>query len=138
MRENWNSLAQQYLQLVSAGTDTGAVRAFCGQAASALPKDNPAALAWFISALQNTRTKWFVAAVMAQAMPVPRTLLDPLLVAALLEPNPSANRLFIEPCVRTFGAAEVSAHVSALSTTPGVAEINGVRQAMYWVPRPGA
>lgn len=71
-------------------------------------------------------------------MPVPRTLLDPLLLAALLEPNPSANRLFIEPCVRTFGPSEVASRIAALSDHPGVAEHGGVDKAMYWVPRSGA
>jgi hypothetical protein len=148
MSTNWDQLAEQYLELAGPpGTfQSGAelhsrnlaVRDFLGRVASALPKDSPAALSWFTAALQRDPQRWFVARVMSVAAPVPRTMLDPLLLAALLEPNPSANRVFVEPCVRTFGASEVASRIAALAGYPGVAEHGGVDKAMYWVPRAGA
>jgi hypothetical protein len=146
MSINWDQLADQYTELATNPATSGdrlhshnlATRDLIGRAASALPKDSQTALAWFITALQLQPQKWFVAEVMSVARPVPRTLLDPLLLAALLEPNPSANRAFVDPCVRTFGAAEVASRVRVLANYPGVAEHGGVDKVMYWVPRVGA
>jgi len=148
MSTDWDQLAMQYFELLgSPGTvQSGvelhslnmAVRNLIGRAASALPKDSQAALAWFTMALQRDPQRWFVAKLMSVATPVPRTLLDPMLLAALLEPNPSANRAFIEPCVRTFGSSEVASRITALAGAPGVAEHGGVDKVMYWVPQAGA
>ncbi|GAB3357592.1 hypothetical protein GCM10027430_27050 [Lysobacter tyrosinilyticus] len=140
MSIDWDNLAGQYQELVKAPVSSGSnesIRTLVGYAASKLPRDNPESLSWFISALQG-RDKWFVAKVMAMASPVPGALLDPLLLAALLERNPSANRYFVEPCVRTFGASRVEARIRDLSDAPGVAENRGVQNVMYWVPRVGA
>ena len=148
MSINWDQLAKQYMELIGSaetlqyGTDlharNTAVQDLLGRAASTLPKDSPSALSWFTSALQRDPDKWFVARLMSVATPVPRTLLDPLLVAALLESDPSANRVFVEPCIRTFGSSEVTSHIAALADYPGVAEHGGVDKVMYWVPRAGA
>lgn len=136
---NWDELVQEYEALVSApSSNADSIRTLIGHAASALPKDNPEALSWFISALQHSPQKWFVARVMAVASPVPKTMLDPLLIAALLEPNPSATRFFLEPCMRGFGAGHVAARVAQLASTPGATENDGVQKVMYWVPRTGA
>ena len=136
---NWDNLAQEYEALVSAPPgNADSIRVLIGRAASELPKDNPEALSWFISALQHSPQKWFVARVMAMANPVPKSMLDPLLVAALLEPNPSATRFLVEPCVRGFGAGHVTTRVAQLSGTPGAAENDGVQKVMYWVPQAGA
>jgi hypothetical protein len=64
-------------------------------------------------------------------------MLDPLVLAALLEPNPSATKKFIEPCVRSFGAQTVKTRIQALSNEPGVRQNNGVENATYWLPRIG-
>lgn len=148
MSSSWDQLAEQYFELIgpSRASQSGAelhsrnmaVRDLIGRAASALPKDSPAALSWFTAALQRDPQRWFVARVMSVATPVPRALLDPLLLAALLEQNPSANRAFVDPCVRTFGAAEVASRIAVLASHPGVAEHSGLDKAMYWVPRVGA
>ena len=148
MSTNWDELAEKYSELTGppgafhSGDELHsrnmAVRDVLGRAASALPKDSPVALSWFITALQRDPQRWFVAKLMGVASPVPRTLLDPLVLAALLEPSPSENRVFIEPCVRTFGASEVASRIAALSGHSGVAEHGGADKAMYWVPRVGA
>jgi len=140
MSTHWDNIATEYGELISNPSNHSAasIRALIGSAASKLPRDNPESLSWFIAGLQNTPRKWFVAEVMASATPVPSTMLDPLLIAALLEPNPSATRVFVEPCVKGFGASEVEARLAQLASAPGVSENGGVQKVMYWVPRVGA
>ena len=136
---NWDNLAEEYFVLANASpADADSIRALVGRAASYLPGDNAEALSWFTSALQHSPQKWFVAKVMAMAKPVPKTMLDPLLVAALLEPNPSATRVFVEPCVRGFGTAQVAARIAQLADTPGATENDGVQKVMYWMPQTSA
>jgi len=144
----WDELAEQYKELIApigqslAGLEqharNEALKRLLGHAASAMPRDNPTALSWFISSLNRTPHKWFVAQVMSLVSPVPSSMIEPLLVAALMEPNPSANRLFIEPCVRSLGRLEVGSRVTILAERSGVAENDGVRKVMYWVNRRGA
>ena len=140
MSIHWDNMVREYGELLSNPTSrsTASIRALIGNAASQLPRDNPESLSWFVAGLQDAPKKWFVAKVMALATPVPRTMLDPLLIAALLEPNPSATRIFVEPCVKGFGASQVEERVTQLAGTTGVSENGGVQKVMYWVPRVGA
>jgi hypothetical protein len=140
MEIDWDALANQYQELVNSPTSSeqsDAIQKLIGKAASTLPKDNSESLAWFKSALNKSQRKWFVAKVMALATPVPRSMLDPLVLAALLEPNPSATKNLIEPCVRSFGAQTVKNRIQALSNEPGVSQNNGVEKATYWLPSIG-
>ena len=140
MEIDWDALANQYQELVNSPTSSeqsSAIQKLIGKAASMLPKDNSESLAWFKSALNQSQSKWFVAKVMALATPVPRSMLDPLVLAALLEPNTSATKNLIEPCVRSFGAQTVKSRIQALSNEPGVSQNNGVEKATYWLPSIG-
>lgn len=137
MEIDWDALAHQYQELVISPTNSeqsSAIQKLIGKAASTLPKDNSESLTWFRSALNQSPNKWFVAKVMALAKPVPRSMLDPLVLAALLEPNPSATKNFIEPCVRSFGVKTVKNRIQALSNEPGVSQNDGVQKATYWLP----
>ncbi|MGG6463677.1 hypothetical protein [Solilutibacter silvestris] len=148
MSTDWNELAKQYLELSGPpgtfqyGPDLHsrnmAMRDFLGRAASVFPKDNEIALSWFITALKSESQKWFVARLLSVVKPVPRTLLDPLLLAGLSEPNPSTNRAFIQPCVATFGSSEVSARIADLVQNQEVAEPSNMANAMYWAQQIGA
>lgn len=137
MNVDWDELASRYTQLANAEHAThanlAAIKGILGRASSALPRDTAVALAWFEGALTDAPKKWFVAKVMENTNPVPRSLLDPLLKAALKEPNLSANRLFIEPCIRTFGAQTVRARICELASDPKVNYGEGLANAMYWV-----
>lgn len=140
MEMDWDSLADQYKELVNSSVSSEqsyAIQKLIGKAASNLPKDNSESLVWFKSALSQSPSKWFVARVMALATPVPRSMLDALVLAALLEPNPSATKNFIEPCVRSFGAKTVKNRIQALSNEPGVRQNKGVENATYWLPSIG-
>jgi hypothetical protein len=142
MTRYWDELATEYRDLTAyAGRPISGeelhslsekVRALIGRAASNLPRDNSAALVWFISALQRAPEKWFVAKVMSVVTPVPSSLLEPMLLAALLEPDASACRVFVEPCLRTFGREAVVSRIESLAAYSGVAENDGVEKVGYW------
>ncbi|WP_396617479.1 hypothetical protein ACHZ97_09455 [Lysobacter soli] len=138
METDWDVLATRYERLIEASPrnqeELDALDDLLGRAASSFPKDRAAAVAWFVSALRDTPKKWFVARILARVSPVPRALLDPLLEAALREPNPSANRLFIDPCVRTFGRNAVGERLTALAGMDDFANV-GLEHALYWVNR---
>lgn len=135
----WDGLADRYVQLIKAGPksqpELTVIEDFLGKAASAFPRDSDSALAWFAAALTEPPRKWFVAKILERVNPVPRTLLDPLLVAALREPNPSANRVFVEPCVRTFGAPAVKARLNELAMQSEENDGESLANALYWVGR---
>ncbi|WP_027710161.1 hypothetical protein [Zooshikella ganghwensis] len=133
---NFDELAKEYFEafdLKDRNMSHHAIQKIVNSVASNLPKDNPEALSWFIAALKDPQKKWFVAKVMEKVMPVPISLLDDLVLAALLEPNPSNNKLFVLPCVKTFGADQVRKRMVELSNYPGVKENNGFDMVSYWV-----
>lgn len=135
---SWDEIADQYEAL---GSETNlaarnhATRDLLGKAASAMPRDNPVALEWFVQALRHPKRSLFVARVLTQVSPMPRTLLDPMLLAALLVQDASAPRIWIRPCVRTFGVSVVGKRLAALASEPGVAENDGLKKAIYWLGR---
>lgn len=86
---------------------------------------------WLADALADDERKWFVARVFS-IHPVPRRLLGPMLRAAVLERNPSANRVFIEPCVKCLGARRVLEVLLRYLETGTDAEKAGAASALYW------
>jgi hypothetical protein len=86
---------------------------------------------WLVNALQDDRQKWFVAAIF-EGYPVPRRLFAPLLKAAVDEVNPSFNRQFVEPCVKSFGHRAVNEFLLNIVERDNDAEIAGAVSALYW------
>ena len=111
------------------------IRKIVGRIASNFPRDNPEALAWFTAALAHDEKKWFVAKLLEKVNPVPKALFDDLVFAALLEDDPSFNKWFIAPCVRSFGVEQVKSRIMTFAPHPQVIENEGVNKVMYWVPR---
>ena len=68
-------------------------------------------LAWLTKALKDPHKKWFVAAIAARTEHLADNLFLPLMRAAIEEVNPSANRAFVEPCMRTYGARRVNEYL---------------------------
>jgi hypothetical protein len=136
---NWEEIADRYTALISDTRDRATLNhkldALFGEVASAMPRDNPGALEWFIQALGRPSHQFFVAQVLMRVSPLPRTLVDPLLRAALLVKDASAPRVFIKLAVRAIGADAVHRRLSALASEPGVAENDGLNKARYWVGR---
>lgn len=133
---DWDNLFAQYIAALNLSDKNAAhhkINAITKQIASHLPGDYPEKLAWFIAALQDENKKWFVAKIMEKVNPVPNALLEDLVLAAMLEPNPSLNKLFILPCVKTFDKEKIKTIMLKFSTHPGVMENEGFEKVAYWV-----
>ncbi len=86
---------------------------------------------WLAESLNHPRRKWFVACVF-EKQPVPRRLLAGMLRAGVLESNPSSNRLFIKPCVRSFGGLRVNRVLLQYLRSGTDEEKAGAARALYW------
>jgi hypothetical protein len=86
---------------------------------------------WLVEALGDSDRKWFVAGVF-KFQPVPKRLFGPMLRAGVLERNPSFNRAFIEPCVRSLGARRVLEALLRYLESGTDAEKAGAASALYW------
>ena len=86
---------------------------------------------WLIEALGDAKRKVFVALVF-KYQPVPKRLLCAFLHAAVLESNPSLNRIFVEPCVRSWGGAEVNRRLLRFLQEGTNLERAGAASAFYW------
>ncbi len=75
------------------------------QARSLLARKHRDHDAWIHAALRDPERKWFVAQVMATN--VPRRFLTAMIQAAMNERNPSFNRRFVDPCIRSVGRHRV-------------------------------
>ncbi|HEU4410046.1 MAG TPA: hypothetical protein VFS43_32630 [Polyangiaceae bacterium] len=84
-----------------------------GLLAGALPRLEGPMLRAACAALADRRAKLDVAGALDALDAMPPALFWPMLKAAVDEPNPSAGRLFVEPCVWSFGRRRV---VEALLT----------------------
>lgn len=135
---NLESLYEEYSQAKSLNDKNKShhlTRKLVGKIASNFPKDNPHALAWFTAALIHNDKKWFVVKLLEKINPVPKALFDDLVFAALSEHDPSFNKWFIAPCVKSFGVEQVKSKIMTFATHPQVVENEGVNKVMYWVPR---
>ncbi|MFX1535593.1 MAG: hypothetical protein ACFFDI_15320 [Promethearchaeota archaeon] len=89
-------------------------------------------LDWFTKALKDPHKKWFVAAIAARTEHLTDSLFIPLLRAAIEEVNPSANRAFVEPCMRAYGARRVNEYLLDVLETGEPFEQAGAVNALYW------
>jgi hypothetical protein len=87
---------------------------------------------WLSDALADPQQKLFVALVFKR-QPVPKRLLKAFLHAGVMERNPSINRFFIEPCIRSWGGREVSQRLLNYLQTGSNVEKSGAASAFYWV-----
>jgi hypothetical protein len=85
---------------------------------------------WLRGALADPERKWFVAGVF-KFQPVAKRLFEPMLRAGVLERNPSFNRVFIEPCVRSFGGRRVLEQLLRYLESGTDAEKAGAASALY-------
>ncbi len=93
---------------------------------------------WLISSLEDKERKWFVAEALRKQQ-LPKRLFIPMLRAGILERDPSSNRNFIDPCVRSYGAPRVCAALLDYLERGNNEEKAGAASALYWAwrPRPG-
>jgi hypothetical protein len=86
---------------------------------------------WLIKSLSDPERKWFVASVF-QNQQIPKRLFVPMLRAGVLERNPSFNRWFIDPCVRSCGAVRVCTVLLSYLKNGSNEEKAGAVSALYW------
>lgn len=123
MKEEWDNLASLYVS----GDRDEAVRA----ARRNLQNPDGSDWQWLSSSLEDDRKKWFVAAVF-HGYPVPKRLFADFLDAAINETNPSFNRQFVEPCVKSFGHRAVNEYLLSIVEGDDNAKIAGAVAALYW------
>lgn len=82
--------------------------------------------------LRDEKTKWFVADLLNVLDTFSDRLLDPMILAAVKEPDASFNNEFIRPCRRVFGYVKVHGILMNIFKE-GNEEIKiGVLKALYW------
>lgn len=86
---------------------------------------------WLRKALKDDQKKWFVARVFA-SQPVPAQLLTEMCRAAVYERDVSANRQFIEPCLRAHGPRRVNELLLRYLENGNNVEKSGAASALYW------
>lgn len=86
---------------------------------------------WLSDALADPQRKLFVALVFKR-QPVPKRLLKAFLHAGVVERNPSINRFFIEPCIRSWGGREVNQRLLSYLQSGSNVEKSGAASAFYW------
>lgn len=86
--------------------------------------------AWVHAALLDQERKWFVAKVLAAN--VPHRFFDAMIHAAVYEINPSMNRRFVEPCIRSQGHRRVNEALLEYLEHGNNFEIAGAVNALYW------
>jgi len=87
---------------------------------------------WLADSLRNEERKWFVAEIF-EAHPVPRKLYERMILTGVLEKDPSSNRYFIEPCVRSFGSRDVLSELLNYLRSGMDEQRAGAASALYWV-----
>jgi hypothetical protein len=86
---------------------------------------------WLRASLDDPQRKWFVAEVF-RFQSVPKRLRGPMLRAGVYERNPSLNRRFVEPCVRSYGTRWVGEKLLRYLETGTDVEKAGAASALYW------
>lgn len=87
---------------------------------------------WISDSLKDEKKKWFVAEIF-EKMPVPKQLFNEMLYASIMEGDPSYNRKFINPCVRSFGALLALNVILHYLETGSNREKYGAISILYWI-----
>ncbi len=74
----------------------------------------------------------FILRALGKSKQMPEKLFIPILRAAIIEKDPSRNRLFIEPCLRCFGAKKTNKELIEYFKKGSNEEKAGVAHAFYW------
>ena len=102
------------------------------QAAHAILRENhPDACDWLFIALANPERKLFVASVF-DGLPVPKRLVAAFIRAGVMGRDPSASRMYIEPCVASHGSLAVNERLLDYLRGGTNEEKAGAASALYW------
>ena len=126
----WDELFPQWSALEAARRRQDAQRVL-RDARKRIGRNNDADWQWLTEALADPARKYFVADVF-RFQPVPRRLFAAFMRAAVLDVNYSNNRLFLTPCIESFGRETVLAELDRMRES-GVATDDMHRAGMYWM-----
>jgi len=86
---------------------------------------------WFSKMLEHPQKKWFVLDLFSKA-DLPEALFNDMMMAGILELDPSANRGFIEVCIRKKGLKHVLGLLIHYIKYGNTTQKAGAIQARYW------
>ncbi len=133
---NWPDLVEQYQALRRPCSNDEDVRALKKLVQAKFRQSHDEERGWLVEALSSEERKWFAAFVVKSVGGPPNELFSAMLRAAVYEPNPSANRAFIEPCVRHFGVRAVAERLLRYLEVGSNFEKAGAANALYWAQEP--
>jgi hypothetical protein len=84
------------------------------------------------SLLVDNDKKWFVAHLLDNLNTFPIDLLEPMLIAAVNETDPSFNNDFIKPCRRVFHYVDIQKILLNIFRNGDTSKKIGVLKALYW------
>ncbi|HBE68941.1 MAG TPA: hypothetical protein DDW52_12405 [Planctomycetaceae bacterium] len=122
----WQKLFDQYRQ-----AEHKQRRDLVPVARKLLPQSSKEEWGNLIVLLKDDVLKWFVAEIFAKG-PIPKRYFEAFMRAAIEEQNPSFNRRFVEPCIKTFGHRKVNEYLLDVVETSASSEVAGAVAALYW------
>lgn len=97
-----------------------------------LARGTPEDWEWMREALAHRHKRWLVVPLLDNA-PLPRRLLRPMLAAAIQEDrSPGRSRVFVRPCVETYGVERVRELLTEYLTTGSPEERERAKQVLSW------
>jgi hypothetical protein len=80
--------------------------------------------------------KYFVADLLYLYPSFSRELLDPLIECAIAHKDPSFNRIFLRPCINSFGLENVT-NLLIEKGNKDSSKMDGINRLKYWLRPPG-
>lgn len=129
----WGSL---YAEWQSAGLSAHKLLGLPDLAVRRITSPEEEDVRWLVEALGDEKRKLFVAKLVRRAESLSDVFFGPLLDAGIDEINPSLNRIFIEPCVTTFGHRRVNEYLLDVVELGTDFRRAGAVNALYWAQVP--
>ncbi len=129
---NWDELCRRYLAIRGAQAWEKESPDLIRDTAIALQELSTSDVVWLASAIEDPGRKWFAAFALGRTRAVPEALWEPLLDAAVDEPDPSFNRAFVEPCLDSAGARWVMERLLGIIEHGSNVRKRGAFNAWYW------
>ncbi len=129
---NWDELCRRYLAIRGAQAWEQDSPDLIRDTAIAVRELSTGDVVWLVSAIGDPGRKWFAAFALGRSGAVPEPLWEPLLDAAVDEPDPSFNRAFVEPCLASAGARWVMERLLGIIEHGSNVRKRGAFNAWYW------
>lgn len=113
-------------------TDHNTTQFTLKKARAAIQRSKSVGWSWVSDGLIDEKKKWFIADIL-EKMSIPKVMFREILYASIMVNDPSANRKFIEPCVRSFGALRVLYGILHFLEKGTNREKAGAISVLYWV-----